>query len=164
VYSRSRLPGELGRGAASAGAGGLERLPVGKEPSNPLGQALEVVRGSDDAGAEVPHRLGDATGVVGGDGDPTAERAEQSATLVDLGSIRKEGDGRLGEGGVDLGLAGVAEAPLDSWPLQALTQVEGRVSEDDEASAEARGQLERMVELLYGRMRPKKRRVAPSSA
>ena len=90
---------------------------------------------NDDPGSEPTHRLGDPSRVIGGDGDAAAECAQEGTALVDLASVGEHRDRCLREGGLDLGLARVAEAPLHPRLPQALAQVEGRVAEDDQAGS-----------------------------
>jgi len=82
------------------------------------------------------HRLRNAADVVGNGRDAGTERTEESAALVELGPVRKDGDGRVAERAVGLLLREVAEPPFDLEPVRLgpvrLERLE-RVARDEEA-------------------------------
>jgi len=108
-----RVPGQLVARPPRALAGLVERLVVGEELTEGVREAGDVACGHDAPGPEPAHGLGNASDVVGDDRNSCAERAQQSAALIELGPVWEQRDGGIAEGAVDLGLREIAEPPLD---------------------------------------------------
>ena len=102
---RGRLPGQLRR-APAAPRHVPRRAPPRRRASSRIAAAepVDVVRRDDAARAEAPHGLGEAADVVDDRRHAGAERPQERAALVELGAVREDGDGRLAERAVDLGL------------------------------------------------------------
>ena len=101
---RGRLPGQLLARSQRAGTRRRERRLVVEQLAERRRQRLDVVGRDDAAGAERPHGLAEAADVVDDRRHAGAERPQQRAALVELGAVREDGDGRLAERPVDLGL------------------------------------------------------------
>src|SRR5207249_3499409 len=76
------------------------------------GQAVDVARLDDTAGAVAPDGLGDAADVVRDGGHAGAERLQQRPALVELRPVREERDGRVAECAFHFSLRQIAEAPF----------------------------------------------------
>ena len=111
-----------------------------------------VTCGHDAARAETTDGLGDAADVIGDGGDSGAERTQQSAALVELGPVRKDGDGGIAEGAVDLRLREVAEAPLHVEPVRGclvrLDRLERVAGDEEPCVARLPDGLDRVAEPL----------------
>src|SRR5262249_51189533 len=118
VRLRRCVPGELLAGAACPRACLVECGRVGEGVVGGLREAVGVARGNYTAGSEVPYGLRDAADVVRDRGHAGAERAQESAALVEFGPVREDGDRRLAERTVDLLAREVAEPPLDLEPAR----------------------------------------------
>jgi L-cysteine/cystine lyase len=90
---------------------------VGEELPDREGQRADVPRRHHPPRGEPPHRLGDAADVVRDGRHARAQRAQERAALVELGPVRKDGDGRVAEGAVDLRRREITEPPLDLEPV-----------------------------------------------
>ena len=75
-------------------------------------QGIDVPRRHDASRLEPAHDLAEAADVVDDRGDTGPERLEQRPGLVELGAVREDRHGRLGERALELRRAEVPEPPF----------------------------------------------------
>ncbi|MCS7007670.1 MAG: hypothetical protein NZL88_08980 [Gaiellaceae bacterium] len=99
-----------------------------------MGHALDVPWLDDRARVEAADDLAEPPDVVHDRGNAGSEGLEERSREVDLGPVREEPDGRLGEGALELGAREEAEAPLGAprRPLTELVEGHAGVADDEE--------------------------------
>ena len=148
---RRGVPRELGARTFGACTRAGERVRVAEELANRLGQSVDVAGRHDTAGSIGAHRLGEPADVVDDCGDTGTERLEQCTGLVELCAVGKDGDGRLGERAVELGLRQVTESPLDSLRVAETVERHRCVARDEKPCVrQARGRRDRVGQPLVG--------------
>src|SRR5207253_573294 len=97
------IPRQLGARPFGARARARKGVAVAQELACSVCERVDVARRDNTTGAEAADRLGEAGNVVGDRRNARAERLQQGSRLVELGAIREERDGGLGERAVELG-------------------------------------------------------------
>ncbi len=160
---RGCLPRELLARRLGSFPGPGQRGRVSQQALQRCGHALDVSRLDDRAGAESADDLSETPDVVDDRRNAGPERLQQGAGDVDLGSVRKEGDRRLGERAPQFRVREKAEAPLGAIAGCLHQPVEGdsRVPCDEESNAvRAEDGLDRVLDALVWPNEPEHERRA----